>query len=294
MTDDTLKALLRFRQLPRKAKLLGILGVDAGRPKGQRQIRGIARELGLGEVRRWRLNDLFSQLAKEVRLSRLGWQLTPAGFDYVGRIPQLLRQLEEDERAQAPAPSAADTSAATESAPEASEVLPAPLPPPPAPGEVTGYEGTPSIVSLPAACTVPPPVADSPPDNERPRKTPERKPARARKATTPAERYLETCSDRERASAAALLDDIAGAITDGGRTARQLAWAAVRPCDLAAMTDALALSFSPDRVRLALHAVRGVLEQEVRSGRLNKRQLAARLAVLVDTATSTKRRARGS
>jgi hypothetical protein len=114
MTDETLKGLLQVRQLPRKAKLLGILAVENARPKGQRQIRATARELGLNEVRRWRLGEILAQAGDAVRLSRGGWQLTRAGIAYVEALPQLLLQMQAESAANdAPATEHAGTPEST-------------------------------------------------------------------------------------------------------------------------------------------------------------------------------------
>jgi hypothetical protein len=141
MTDETLKGLLQVRQLPRKAKLLGILAVENGRPKGQRQIRATAKQLGLNEVRRWRLGEILEQAAAEVRLSRGGWQLTRAGLEYVESLPQLLLQMQAESVGKA---------AANDSPPATGK--PAPVPPPsrPAAPITAAAAGRPATSAKPA------------------------------------------------------------------------------------------------------------------------------------------------
>lgn len=157
MTDETLKGLLQVRQLPRKAKLLGILAVENARPKGQRQIRATAKQLGLNEVRRWRLGEILAQAENEVRLSRGGWQLTRAGMAYVESLPQLLLQMQSASAAGTGAndvPASAASKPAPAAAPALARVRPAPTAsisaPRPAPQRPAGPKPSPEPGARPA------------------------------------------------------------------------------------------------------------------------------------------------
>ena len=92
-SDDNLMAMLSVGQLPRTAKTLLLLALNEGAPKSQRELRALAKEIGLAETRRWRFADIFEKLRKEVRLTNRGWALTPAGVRQVEGIPALIRDM---------------------------------------------------------------------------------------------------------------------------------------------------------------------------------------------------------
>jgi len=93
LSDDNLLAMLTVRNLPRTAKTLLLLALHNGAPKSQRDLRALAKELELVEIRRWRFADIFEKLGNEVRLTRRGWALTQAGVSKVEQIPALIRKM---------------------------------------------------------------------------------------------------------------------------------------------------------------------------------------------------------
>jgi len=94
----------------------------------------------------------------------------------------------------------------------------------------------------------------------------------------------------ETTNEARLLDEIAGALSDGTRRAKDLDWAAVTAEELGVMRGVLAEMLGRDEVLASLRAVRGVLNREAREGRLGKARLRARLKAVSDPAP---RRPRG-
>jgi hypothetical protein len=338
MLPEDLERLLRNKALPRKAKLLGILALEYGRPKGQRQIRRIAWHLGLGEVRRWRVGSMLSELAGDVRLGRMGWALTASGAAYVAGLPALLRELEAEESLAAAEPDLGVVVAGGATPPEAASPSPAAAavrPPPAAVDAEALVSDSDPAASSPTAPATPPqsnvghatavsePVLSAPaierapslrsptavvdeaqaPDaaprsralKRRPRSPGLRTKAKApRRPLAAALGGLEALPLAERREAARLLDEIAGALSNGRRTARQVAWGALPPAELAGMRDAFAASFTRDEVQLGLRTVRAVLQHEADAGRLTERALAARLRALAHPVPRRRGRRRSS
>ncbi len=78
--------LLQMPDLPRIDKLLCCLAVESERPKSVREIREIALESGLREVKKWNVSDYLRKAVPFVANTKDGWRLTMAGQQRVREI----------------------------------------------------------------------------------------------------------------------------------------------------------------------------------------------------------------
>ncbi len=87
MLDKTLLVdLLLIPDLSRTDKLLLCLAVDSKRPKQVREIRDIAFEAGLREIKKWNISDYLRKATPFVANTKDGWRLTTAGQQRVQKI----------------------------------------------------------------------------------------------------------------------------------------------------------------------------------------------------------------
>ena len=86
LTVDDLKSLLHRKGLTRADQLLMLVACDPPGPRKPMQLREIAVQAGLRTTHKWNISDILARETGKVVNTPHGWELTPAGEQYLVQL----------------------------------------------------------------------------------------------------------------------------------------------------------------------------------------------------------------